>query len=225
MADPVNRRRYRSALRADQARETRRRILAAAESLFVVRGYAGTTVAAVAEAAGVAPDTVYTVLGGKRGLLDGVIAHESEDPDDPVQADQRRRRDELGALPDPVERLRGLVALSCETLARTSPVHLVIRGAADGHPFAAELRARMLRRRLDIQRRHLATHLGGALRDGLGAEEAARRYSALLSPELYHLLTTECGWTAAQYEGWVVDLLQHDLLGPRPTARADPGPP
>ena len=33
MADPVNRRRYRSALRADQARETRRRILAAAESL------------------------------------------------------------------------------------------------------------------------------------------------------------------------------------------------
>ena len=216
MTPPVNSRRpYRSPLRADHARETRRRVLAAAEALFLARGYAGTTVAAVAEAAGVSTDTVYTALSGKRGLLEGVIAHEIDDPEDPVQVDQQRRRDEIGAVADPAERLRRLVALSCETLARTSPVHLVIRGAADGHPFAAELRARMLRRRLEIQHRHVEIHLGAALRADLSVDDAARRYSALLCPELYHLLTTECGWAPDQYRAWVVDLLQSDLLGRR----------
>ena len=214
MGPPVNSRRpYRSPLRADQARETRRRVLAAAEALFLARGYAGTTVVAVAEAAGVSADTVYTAIGGKRGLLEGVIAREIDDPDDPVQVDQQRRRDEIRAVADPAERLWRLVALSCETLARTSPVHLVIRGAADGHPFAAALRVRMLRRRLDIQHRHVGTHLAAALRADLSVDDAARRYSALLCPELYHLLTTECGWAPDQYRAWVVDLLRTDLLG------------
>lgn len=213
MAGSVNARRtYHSPLRADQATETRRRILAAAEALFLTRGYAGTTVAAVAESAGVSPDTVYVSLRGKRGLLEGVISHESYDPEDPAQLDQQSRRDAIGAYADPRERLRGLVGLSCETLARTSPVHTVIRGAADGHPFAVELRERMLARRLDVQARNVRSYLGTSLAALLTAAEAARRYSALLCPELYQLLTVECGWSPEQYERWVVDVLETDLL-------------
>jgi AcrR family transcriptional regulator len=49
------RRKYYSPLRADQAEQTRRRILEAGFRLFVDRGYAGTTIAAVAEEAGVSP--------------------------------------------------------------------------------------------------------------------------------------------------------------------------
>ena len=217
MAETVNSRRpYRSPLRADQARETRRRVVAAAEQLFLAHGFAGTTVVAVAEAADVSPDTVYTSLGGKRGLLEAVIAHLIDDPDDPVQTDQQRRRAEISAVADPVERLRKLVALSCETLARTSPVHLIIRGAADSHPFAADLRLRILQRRLDIQHRNIEAHLGGVLRAGLSVADAARRYSALMCPELFHLLTSECAWTPSEYRGWVFDVLRTDLLDNRP---------
>ena len=43
-----SRRKYHSPLRADQARQTRGRVLEAALGLFVDRGYAGTTVAAIA---------------------------------------------------------------------------------------------------------------------------------------------------------------------------------
>src|SRR5262245_37460899 len=68
------RRRYHSPLRADQAQQTRRRVLDSARTLFVALGYAGTTVAAVADAAGVSPETIYLSLGGKRGLLEGVMA-------------------------------------------------------------------------------------------------------------------------------------------------------
>jgi AcrR family transcriptional regulator len=211
---PVNARRtYHSPLRADQARQTRRRVLDAAHSLFLSRGYAGTTIAAVAEAAGVSADTVYVSVEGKQGLLEGVIAHQIDDPDDAIQVHQQRRREEIGTLAEPAERLRRLVHLSCETLDRTSPIHVVIRGAADGHPFARELRARILQRRLDIQLRNVRTYLGPMLRAGLSVADAARRYSALLSPELFHLLTVECGWSVAQYQDWVVDLLQADLLG------------
>jgi hypothetical protein len=87
-----------------------------------------------------------------------------------------------------------------------------------GHPFAAELRARMLRVRLQIQATNLQTYLGAALRDGLPVKQAAERYSALLSPELFHLLTVELRWSIRRYRSWVADLLDHDLLGGPPDA-------
>ena len=214
MADDVKgRRRYHSPLRAEQADGTRRRVLAAARDLFLTRGYAGTTVAAVARAAGVSPDTIYVSLGGKQGLLEGVLSLARSDPEDPAQHDQDHRRDEIGALADPHQRLHRLVELSCETLARTSPVHAVLRGAADGHPFAAELCTRMLGIRLQIQTRNLQTYLGTSLRPGLTVKQAAERYGALLSPELYHLLTVDHRWTTPRYASWVRGLLDHDLLG------------
>jgi AcrR family transcriptional regulator len=212
-SDVKGRRRYHSPLRAEQADGTRHRVLAAARDLFLQRGYAGTTVVAVARAAGVSPDTVYVSLGGKQGLLEGVLSMAISDPDDEAQRDQDRRRQDILRLADPHERLRRLVELSCQTLARTSPVHAVIRGAADGHPFAAEMRARMLRVRQQIQSRNLETYLGAALRDGLTVAEAAERYSALLSPELYHLVTVERRWSTRRFASWVIELLDHDLLG------------
>jgi AcrR family transcriptional regulator len=211
--DVKGRRRYHSPLRAEQADGTRRRLLAAARDLFLAHGYAGTTVAAVARAAGVSPDTIYVSIGGKQGLLEGVLALARSDPEEPEQRAQELRRDEVGEVPDVHQRLRQLVELSCETLARTSPVHAVVRGAADGHPFAAELCARLLRIRLEIQTRNLETYLSGSLRPGLTVEQAAERYSALLSPELFHLLTVEQRWTPRRYASWVTDLLDHDLLG------------
>jgi hypothetical protein len=48
-------------------------------------------------------------------------------------------------------------------------VHAVLRGAADGHPFAAGLSARMLRLRLQIQATNLETYTTcSAARDGIG---------------------------------------------------------
>jgi AcrR family transcriptional regulator len=217
VGDVKGRRRYHSPLRAEQADSTRRKVLAAARELFLARGYAGTTVAAVAQAAGVSPDTIYVSVGGKQGLLEGVLALARSDPEDPAQRDQDHRRDEIGAVADPHQRLRRLVELSCQTLARISPVHAVLRGAADGHPFAAELSARMLRLRLQLQAGNLAAYLGTSLRPGLTVTQAAEHYSALVSPELYHLLTVERRWTTRQYASWVTALLDHDLLGDPPT--------
>ena len=213
MAGAVNpRRRYHSPLRAEQAEQTRRRTLSAARQLFAQRGFTATTVAAVAQAAGVSPATIYVSLGGKRGLLEGVLEMAISGPGDPSAMGEQRLREELGQLSDPRQRLRTWVRYSCQVLARTSPVHAVIRGAADSDAFAAELRRRLLQRRLDGQTATVRAYLDGALRAGLSIEEAGERFCALSSPELYHLLVAELGWPPGRHEAWLSQLLETELL-------------
>jgi AcrR family transcriptional regulator len=202
----TSRRRYHSPLRTDQAERTRHRILESAFRLFAERGYAGTTITAVAEAAGVAPETIYVSLGGKRGLLEGAIEMAITGAEDGETA-------RFAEPPSAPERLERMVAHSCRILARTRPIHAVIRGAADKEAFAADLGRRLLRDRLAAQTDRIRTHLARDLRPGLTAEQAGERYCVLASPDLYYLLTVELGWTADQHQSWLTELLQRELLG------------
>ena len=70
MPEPVKpTRRYDSPRRRQQAADTRRDILAAAERLFTRTASAATTMAAIAREAGVALKTVYLAFDSKSGLL------------------------------------------------------------------------------------------------------------------------------------------------------------
>jgi AcrR family transcriptional regulator len=207
---PAARRAYHSPLRADQAQQTRRRVLEAARRLFVDRGYAGTTVAAVADHAGVSPETIYLALGGKRGLLEGVM--DITGPHD-TAADDDEWWTMVAQLPGAPERLDKMVEYSCWILARTLPIHAIIRGAADKEAFAAALGRRLLEERLANQTERIRRYLADDLRPELSAADAGERYCALASPELYHLLTVQLGWTAAQHRSWLTRLVQTELLG------------
>jgi AcrR family transcriptional regulator len=219
-------RRYRSTLRAEQAQDTRRRILQAATRLFVANGYAGTTVAAVAAEAGVVPETIYGTLGGKRGLLEGVIDstilafmdplldEENAQSSRAVDADAPSRWVEIDRLGTAHQRLHAYAEYACEILARTGPIHAVIRGAADGEPFAVELRERLLRNRLAHITASIRRYAGDSLPSGLTIEQAGERACALMSPEMHSLLTAELGWTRDQHRDWLCHLLVTELLGP-----------
>lgn len=219
MARPVNptARKYRSAVRTEQAQLTRRRILDAATRLFGTNGYAGTTVNAIAAEAGVVAETIYSTLGGKRGLLEGVIdativayLAPLHDPGH----DRSSRWAEIDRLRSARERLRAWAELVCEILAHTSPIHALIRGAADSEPFAVQLRERLLRERLADITMSIERYVCDALRPGLTVAQASARACALASPEMHHLLTTELGWTPPQHREWLCELLQVELLGP-----------
>ena len=217
MADDVKtpRRAYHSPLRADQAEQTRRRVLESARQLFVQHGYAGTTVAAVATDAGVSPETIYLSLGGKRGLLEGVMditgPHDTSDNDDAWWQ-------MVAGLPTASERLIRMVEYSCKILRRTRPIHAIIRGAADKEAFAAALGQRLLEERLANQTARIRAYVGGDLAPGLSVAEAGHRYCALASPDLHHVLTVQLQWTAQHHQQWLTDLLHTDLLAdPRRT--------
>jgi AcrR family transcriptional regulator len=212
MADEVKttRRAYHSPLRADQAGQTRRRVLESARRLFVQQGYAGTTVAAVAADAGVSPETIYISLGGKRGLLEGVIditgPHETAADDDAWWQG-------VAELPTASERLDRMIVYSCRILARTRPIHAIIRGAADKEAFAAALGQELLQERLANQTERIRRFLGDELTPELSVAEAGERYCALASPDLYHVLTMQLHWTTEHHQNWLTNLLRTELLG------------
>ena len=214
MADQVKapRRAYSSPLRTEQAQQTRRRVLETARRLFIDHGYAGTTIAAVAEAAEVSPELIYTALGGKRGLLEGVM--EITGPRESA-ADDEAWWAMVAELADPADRLDKMVEYSCRILARTWPIHAIIRGAADKDAFARGLGHRLLEDRLDVQTERIRRHLDGALKAGLRADEAGQRYCALTSPELFYLLTVELGWSRDDHRSWITNLLRSELLADR----------
>ena len=72
---------YRSPLRKERAADTRRRIAAAALELFTEHGFGGTTVAAIAERAGVSAQTVYATFGSKGAILRALLAQMEENAD------------------------------------------------------------------------------------------------------------------------------------------------
>ena len=83
------RRPYRSTLREEQARATRRAIVEAGAALFVERGFAGTTVDAIAERAGVSRKTVFTSVGGKVAVLKDAFDWALAGDDEPVPLGDR----------------------------------------------------------------------------------------------------------------------------------------
>ena len=82
-------RRYNSPRRAEQAAVTRSAVLASARELFVVKGYAATTVADIARHARVAVDTVYATVGRKPDLLREVLETSISGTDNAIPARQR----------------------------------------------------------------------------------------------------------------------------------------
>lgn len=214
MAGSVNpsTRQYRSSLRQQQAQLTRRTVFAAAHRLFLDRGFGATTVAAVAADAGVSTETIYASLGGKRGLLQGVIDTMILGSDSTPLTEQVPWH-RIEALENPHHRLAAFVAFVCDVLERTSPVHAVIRGAADSEAFAVELRQRLLDQRLDDIRKNLRRTLPAGLRPQLTWKQATDRFAALASPEMHHLLTIELGWRPVDHRSWLTETVDTDLLG------------
>ena len=66
-------RKYSSPTRERQASQTRTNILDATQRLLMDRGYAKTTIEAIAQEAGVAKQTVYAVFQSKRGIVAGLL--------------------------------------------------------------------------------------------------------------------------------------------------------
>ena len=67
------------AAQAERARVTRRRIVAAATTLFVHDGYLQTTMAGIAREAGVAYQTVFSIFGSKLRLAQAMVEAGSRD--------------------------------------------------------------------------------------------------------------------------------------------------
>ena len=80
-------------------------------------------------------------------------------------------------------------------------------------PLRRNVRERLLHQRVKDIRTHLRRTLPDGVHGGLSWKQASERLAGLASPELYHLLTVELGWTPRQHRDWLVGVVDTEVLG------------
>jgi AcrR family transcriptional regulator len=196
---------YRSPLRAEQARQTQRRILDAAYALLLEQGYTATTMAGVAAAAGVSAQTVYNAFGTKPALVKRVYDVTLVGDDEPVPFADRLDARALRAEPDPRLFLLGYAAIGRGMIERLGPLlRVLMAGARAGDPeltaFVETINAERFTGATMMVRQLVER---GALRDGVTVEEAVDVIWTLNSVEVWSLLVEQRGWTGQRYADWV----------------------
>jgi AcrR family transcriptional regulator len=210
MADVVKKRKYRSPVREQQAAHTRARIVEAAGELFETQGYGRTTVRQIAQAAGVAPDTVYAVFGTKIRVLTALLDARLVPPGEPGVLD----RPEVAAVRDEPDQRHQIELFARDItgiLERIGPVYEILRTAAAVEPEAAavyeEMNGYRLASLLALPNMLVAN---GPLRVDIA--RAAEVVWTLASPDVARLLRHERGWSADAYATWLADTLARTLL-------------
>lgn len=213
MANVKPQRRYDSALRKEQARQTRARMLDAAQRLFSERGYASTTMDAIAAEAGVAVDTVYAGFGSKRGVLSALMDVRVGGDDQPVELLDRSGPQAVRRETDQRRQVATFARDVTGIIERARPVDDVIRGAAAVDIEIAAMRANLQEVRFQNMRRFVSwLTANGPLRSGVGEDDAAAIVWSLTSPEIHRLLRVDRAWSTEQYAEWLGQTLTLTLL-------------
>ena len=202
---------YDSSRRREEASRTRERIIGTAERLFLRDGYAATTIASIAAAVDVSPDTIYKAFGGKPGLVRAirsqgllgagpVPAEQRSDHAQTTESDARRIIETWGKL-------------TTEVAPRVAPILLLVRSAAATDPEMQALLGEMdtdrMRRMTGNARRLRAT---GQVRAGISLSHTADILFTYSAPELYELLVLRRGWPPKRYGQFVAEAMIDALL-------------
>jgi AcrR family transcriptional regulator len=191
--------------RQRQALATRQVIVEAACELFLEQGYLATTIEAISARAGVAVSTVYAVFRNKRGILAAIRERWHQ------ESGQREIYRQAREQSDPQRRLE-LAAHATRRQWETSSVMMTIyQAAAAADPDAAAELATALqgRRRFLVQ---FIEEMAEQLRPNLSLTRAVALFYTLTQPTIYQDLVKGEGWGAEEYEAWLAETLQQQLL-------------
>jgi AcrR family transcriptional regulator len=200
---------------AEKARQTRQRVLTAAEELFVERGYGATTLQEVADRAGVSVQTIYFTFRNKRALLKELADVTIAGDDEPVPTMERPWFTSAMTAPTAAEHLRAHAEGAGSVIARVAALVDVLRTAAALEPEIDELW------RLGNDQRHAVQHAAAlaltakpGARPDVTPDQAADLLYATLSPEMYLLLVRDRGWSAERFVDWAQTSLRAQLIQP-----------
>jgi AcrR family transcriptional regulator len=197
---------YDSALRTEQARLTRARILDAARALLLDGGYEAMTIGALARAADVSTQTIYNAVGGKAAVIKAAYDVALAGDDDPRPMSERPEFVAMTAADDPAAMLRAYAAFSRRIGERVGPLLAVLLIHADDEvrAFAATIDGERLRGNGTMVA-NLAKRFG--LPSGMTRQRATDEVWGLTAPELFDRFVRQRGWTLDQYERWLGDAL------------------
>lgn len=224
-SDPYRRRREAGQASREQ---TRRALLAAADALFRQHGYTNTTVAAIAERAGVSLQTLYLAWGSKTALFlftaAAAAAAVAEGLPLPAQDWHAEIDTQLahhtGAEPSTSDYLQAVAQLFVQVAERSAPYWRMYHEAAADTDLAANWDATNTRRRETLI--SVARHLPrGDLRTDLTEQDITETLWALTHPDVYDLLCRQGGHRPEWFAAWLHHMLADALTTVRPTRPAE----
>lgn len=198
---------YRSPIRQQQADATRQRIATAARNLMIKDGFDGTTIEAIAREAGVAPQTVYAVFGSKKGIMAELMDRARFGPAY-LELVQKAKHTN-----DPVARLRTVASITRQIYDSERAEIGLLHGAGTLAPELAALGRERENERYEAQAPVVEVLIAAKrLRPEATASLARDVLWTLSGRENYRMLVVERGWSPAQYERWLGELLVRALL-------------
>ena len=213
MPSERTKRTYNSARRKEQARETRRKILTAARELFFENGYTGTSIDNIANAAGVAVETIYAAFGNKRSILTSIVDVSVVGDDLPVPLLERPEIQAVHELSDQRLVIKKFSQDIYKVMQRMSPVFELLRATAKLEPDIDEYLKNLLKERLHGMHYLIENLIRiGPIRNQQDPNKAAESVWAVSSAEVFHLLIVDLGWSKQQYVLWLEEILTRVLL-------------
>lgn len=201
---------YRSELRQRQAEATRSRILISAAELFAIEGYARTTLAKIAAAAGVSTETV-AGQGPKVALLIAAIEYAAfgvAGEEDVGNLDVGR---ELLAIDDRDAALDFVAAMVVEVHQRNADLTQALLGADDPEldRYRSEVFAGIKRQSHRVLERFRER---GWVRTDVAFDELVDTADMLCSIVTYLWATVRNGWSPATYQAWLRRMLAETVF-------------
>jgi AcrR family transcriptional regulator len=197
-------RRYDGALRQERARQRRRTVVMAAQELFENDGFRATTLADVANRAGVSVKGLYNMFGSKAELAKAVFDLVIAGDDEPIAVAQRP---EHQAMRDEAE-IRRKIAMFVEGMVRrqqrSARVQILIRDGRHVDDSLAhvweQLSEEAFTGATTVGRLFLET---GQLRPGIELDEVADVLWNYFMIDGYERLVLERGWDIQRYTDWL----------------------
>jgi len=213
MMSAVNEQQPEWPLRRAKAAATRLAVIEAARRCFVDAGYAGATVQAIADAAGVSRATVFNAVGGKAALLKAAYDVATVGDDEPVPIPQRPAAVATRLEPDPRRAIAIYAGMIADIGERLAPIYEVFRAASLSDPEVRALWQEIQRERLKGARGFVAI-IGAKdpLRADLDEAAAADAVWALMDASLYHRLAIERRWPKERFRAWLQAAFETQLL-------------
>jgi AcrR family transcriptional regulator len=177
----------------------------AARQLFLERGYAATTIPAIATRAGVAVPTIYWAFGSKRAIVAEIRGEWL------AAAQTSVRLEEVLRIDDPGARFDAYAAFMTNQWATGAEALAIQQDARRADPEVASEIEEVLAERAERLAAVIAP-LGPVLREGLALETARDILLAISLVEVYRELAGR-GWTNEQYRDWLARSLREQLLG------------
>ena len=224
LKQPPRTRAYHAPRRAAAAEETRRDILRAAKEEFEARGWAATTIRAIAVSAGVSPKTVEALFATKPALLEatllGALRGEPADADsgglvrpEAVLELRGEARREIEAAPDAATMLELHAALACEINLRVARICWAVDTAVASDERLAAVGARLTESwRFGARWSAQVLLQKPGVRADLTAREAEATFLIAIDWSTYLALTTKGDMSPAEAQEWVTRYYRRMLL-------------